>query len=92
MKEAWFLVNTSSDPSQLPEHGWRKVALPHQWSLDKEALIEQNEENLSEAGSGSAEPEIAWYRLDFPESTGRRWAEICADYYCEAWWCIQRPA
>lgn len=85
MKEAWFLVNTSSDPSQLPEHGWRKVALPHQWSLDKEALIEQNEENLSEAGSGSAEPEIAWYRLDFPESTGRRWAEICADYYCEAW-------
>jgi len=85
MKEAWFLVNTSSDPSQLPEHGWRKVALPHQWSLDKEALIEQNEDNLSETGAGPAEPEVAWYRLDFPESAGRRWAEIRADYYCEAW-------
>jgi len=40
MKEAWFLINSSSDPGQLPEHGWRKVALPLQWSLDREIFAE----------------------------------------------------
>ncbi len=85
MKEAWFLVNSSSDPGQLPEHGWRKVALPHQWSLDRELFLEQNADKTSEKETRFEEPEIGWYRLDFPESTGRRWAEIRADYFCDAW-------
>ncbi len=85
MKEAWFLVNPSTDPSLLPEHGWRRVALPHQWSLDKGIPLDQNEDNRSGIDSQPTEPEVGWYRLDFPESTGRRWAEIRADYYCQAW-------
>lgn len=82
MKEAWFLVNPTTDPSLLPEHGWRKVALPHQWSLDKEVQFEQN---MAETEAQPVEPEVGWYRLDFPETKRRRWAEIRADYYCEAW-------
>lgn len=73
MKEAWFLANPARDPSQLPEHGWRLVKLPHQWSLDCEITGIQ------------PEPDTGWYRLDFSDVDGRRWGEIFADYYCEAW-------
>jgi len=29
--------------------------------------------------------ETGWYRLEFPDNTGRHWAEVRADYYAEAW-------
>lgn len=34
LQEAWFLTDPAADPAQLPAQGWRRVQLPHQWSLE----------------------------------------------------------
>ncbi|HEX9027983.1 MAG TPA: hypothetical protein VF823_02335, partial [Anaerolineales bacterium] len=78
MKEAWFIVDPALDPVDLPDvQGWRKVTLPHQWTLDPEV----------EPGI-----EASWYSLEFPQVEGRRWGEVRADYSAEAWlWSDSRP-
>lgn len=78
MKEAWFIEDAATDPVQLPdEQGWRRVALPHQWTLDPAV---------------TPGIEVGWYSLDFPQVEERRWGEVRADYYTDAWlWSDARP-
>ena len=77
MREALFLASDISDPMDLPEDGWRPVTLPHQWTLDPEAKHEMPDTE--------EEVRTGWYRLEFPEAMGRRWVQVRADYYCQAW-------
>lgn len=69
MRNASFIPHPAAHPDGLPDEGWRKVALPHQWALDGlEAEVGWYRLELPAVGNGQ-----------------RRWVRLLADYYAEAW-------
>ena len=74
-ERAWFLAHEARTPAELPQEGWREVALPHQWSLGEPGGPE----------GARLEAEVGWYRLLLPEGGPRRFLYSLGDYYQEAW-------
>ncbi|MFN4232672.1 MAG: beta-galactosidase, partial [Thermus sp.] len=52
LERAWFLAHEARTPAELPQAGWREVALPHQWTLEGlEAEVGWYRFSLPEGGS-----------------------------------------